>query len=187
MIAPANRLIDAFEIVVATQDWHPAEHASFVDNHAGRAPYDTIELAGLEQILWPVHCVQGTGGAEFAAPLQIDQADAIIRKGTNPSIDSYSGFFDNGRLRSTGLAGYLNERGVDALFICGLATDYCVKFTAIDAITAGFRTHLVSEACRGVELTPGDTRAAAKDMQNAGVQILATVDESLDLLQKTRI
>ena len=171
VIPVANRLAGSFDLVVATQDWHPPDHASFAANHPGRSPGEVIELDGLEQILWPVHCVQGTRGAELAPGLEMQHVGEVFRKGVDPRIDSYSGFFDNGHRRSTGLGDYLRERGVDEVHILGLATDYCVKFTALDARRLGFQTHLIEEGCRGVELHPGDVARALADMRGAGVEI----------------
>jgi len=171
VIPAANELIESADIVVATQDWHPRDHGSFAGNHEGSSPGDLVSLAGLEQRLWPDHCIQGTPGAEFASGLNTDAIEAIFRKGTSRDIDSYSGFFDNGHRKSTGLAGYLCEREVTGVTICGLATDYCVKFTALDSIAAGFETTLVPAACRGVDLTPGDVDRAIAAMEAAGVKI----------------
>ena len=133
-----NRMQPKFELVVAIQDWHPADHGSFAANHPGRSPGEQIELAGLPQILWPVHCVQGTPGAELHPGLDRSRIARVFRKGTDPSVDSYSGFFDNGRRSSTGLGEYLKDQGVTDVYICGLATDYCVKATAMDAANLGF-------------------------------------------------
>ena len=166
----ANRLIPHFDLVVATQDWHPADHKSFASQHPGRQIGEQIELDGLSQILWPDHCVEGTTGAEFVADL--DAINYVIRKGTDRAIDSYSGFFDNGHRKSTGLADYLNSQGVDRVFIMGLATDYCVKFTALDAVQLGFETNLIQDACRGVNLNPGDVEQAIADMRAAGVRVM---------------
>jgi nicotinamidase/pyrazinamidase len=170
VIPVANSLIERFETVVATQDWHPANHGSFAANHPGRQPGDRIELNGLPQILWPVHCVQGTHGAEFAQGLNTVRITRVFRKGTDPSIDSYSGLFDNGHRRSTGLDEFLHEREVISVYVLGLATDYCVKFTALDAGDAGFEVSLVEDGCRGVELHPGDVKAAIDQMQNHRVK-----------------
>jgi nicotinamidase/pyrazinamidase len=167
-----NRLQVGYDLVVATQDWHPANHGSFAANHAGRAVGEQIELAGLPQVLWPVHCVKNTPGAEFHPALNLDRVARVFRKGTDPAIDSYSGFFDNGHRAATGLAGYLRERGVDQVHVCGLATDYCVKFTALDAIGLGFRVALLEEAARGVELQPDDVRRAIEEMRDHGVKII---------------
>jgi nicotinamidase/pyrazinamidase len=164
-----NRLQPEFDLVLATQDWHPADHGSFAANHPGGRPGEQIELAGLSQILWPVHCVQNTPGAELHAGLDRSRIVRVFRKGMDPNVDSYSGFFDNGRRASTGLDDYLKGRGVSDVYVCGLATDYCVKFTALDAVGLGFKTHLVEDACRGVELREGDVRRAIQQMREQGV------------------
>ena len=137
VIAVANRLIPHFDVVVATQDWHPPGHGSFAANHAGKQPGETVALDGLPQVLWPVHCVQGTRGSEFAGSLQTSRIDQKFTKGANRNVDSYSGFFDNGHRQSTGLGDYLKANRVEAVYVCGLATDYCVKFTAVDAVASG--------------------------------------------------
>ncbi len=168
----ANRLAERFDLVVATQDWHPANHGSFATEHQGREPGDTIELGGLEQILWPVHCVQETPGAAFVEALDMSSVKKVFRKGTEQDIDSYSGFFDNGHRRATGLGGYLEEQSVTEVYLLGLATDYCVKFTALDARSLGFETHLIEDACRGVDLTPGDVDRAVEEMRATGVHVL---------------
>ena len=173
LIVPVvNRLQPRFEIVVATQDWHPANHGSFAANHPGRKAGDLIDLHGLQQILWPVHCVQGTAGARVAANLDQSRWDRVFVKGTDPAIDSYSGFFDNGHRRATGLGDYLKAKRVTDVYVAGLATDYCVKFTALDAVSLGFRTHLIEDACRGVNLQPGDVAKAVEEMKTAGVEII---------------
>ena len=164
-----NALQAGFDLIVATQDWHPADHASFAANHPGKQPYDTIDLHGLPQTLWPEHCVQGTPGAGFAPGLDRARWERVFRKGTDPEIDSYSGFFDNGHRRATGLGDYLRERGVEGVTVVGLATDYCVKFTALDARAEGLRVRLIVDACRGVEVRPGDTDGALDEMRAAGV------------------
>jgi nicotinamidase/pyrazinamidase len=167
-----NRLQQRFDLVVATQDWHPANHGSFAANHPGRQPGELIELAGLPQILWPVHCVQGTPGAELHPALDRSRIAEVICKGTDPDIDSYSGFFDNGRRAATGLEKYLRDRHVNVVYICGLATDYCVKATALDALSLGFKTHFIEDASRGVELRPGDIRRAIEEMRAKGVIVI---------------
>jgi len=172
VVPVANRLMPKFDLVVATQDWHPADHGSFASRHPGKRIGDVIDLNGLEQILWPDHCVQNTAGAELVAGLDARGIDEVIRKGTDPGIDSYSGFFDNGHRKATGLGDYLNGRGVDEVFVCGLATDYCVKFTALDAVELGLATRLVAEGCRGVDLNPGDVAKAIEEMEAAGVRIV---------------
>jgi nicotinamidase/pyrazinamidase len=176
VLALANRLQDRFECVVATQDWHPANHGSFAANHPGKQPGDMIELGGVLQVLWPAHCVQGTRGAELAAGLSTSRIARIFRKGTEALIDSYSGFFDNGHRRGTGLAEFCRERGVTDVYVMGLATDYCVKFTALDARVLGLRAFLVADACRGVNLAPGDVAAAVDEMQKAGVKVVTSAD-----------
>jgi nicotinamidase/pyrazinamidase len=171
VIAVANRLQAGFPLVVATQDWHPRDHGSFAANHAGRKPGDLIELNGEAQVLWPVHCVQNTTGAEFARELDRKRVARVFPKGTDPGIDSYSGFFDNGHRKTTGLGHYLRERGVTDVYVLGLATDYCVKFTALDAAALAFKTHLVVDGCRGVDLKPGDSTRAIEEMGAAGVYV----------------
>jgi nicotinamidase/pyrazinamidase len=162
--------------VIAIQDWHPANHGSFAVNHPGRKVFEQIDLNGLPQTLWPVHCVQGTSGAELAAALERDRIAKVFPKGTDPGIDSYSGFFDNGHRKATGLGNWLKAKGVAEVFVCGLATDYCVKFTALDAVGLGFRTHLVEDACRGVNLRPDDVKNAVEEMQRAGVGIVQSAE-----------
>ncbi|HPA19954.1 MAG TPA: bifunctional nicotinamidase/pyrazinamidase [Verrucomicrobiae bacterium] len=176
VIGPTNRLQPQFDLVVATQDWHPPGHESFVTQHPGHAVGDVIDLNGLPQVLWPVHCVQDTPGADFVRGLDRARWDAVFQKGTDPSVDSYSGFFDNGRRRATGLGEYFAGRGVTDVYILGLATDYCVKFTALDARGLGFRTHVIADACRGVDLEPGDVDAALVAMRGVGVMLVTEAD-----------
>jgi nicotinamidase/pyrazinamidase len=163
-----NRLMKQFELVIATQDWHPPDHGSFAANHPGRRPGEVIDLDGISQILWPVHCVQHTSGARFASGLETTRISQIIQKGIDPRIDSYSTFFDNARRRSTGLEHILRERGVDEVTLCGLATDYCVKYSALDAISLGFKVTVIEEACRGVNLQPDDSEQALALVRKAG-------------------
>ncbi|MCI0723446.1 MAG: bifunctional nicotinamidase/pyrazinamidase [Acidobacteria bacterium] len=172
VIPVANEYQTRFDLIVATQDWHPADHQSFAANHAGKQAGDLIDLNGLPQILWPVHCVQGTRGAEFAAALKTEQWAKVFQKGVDPEIDSYSGFFDNGHRKDTGLASYLRDCGVHSVHILGLATDYCVKFTALDAVSLGFRTHLILDGCRGVNLQPNDDQRAVDEMKANGVLVM---------------
>lgn len=171
VVAPANQLMDAADVVVATQDWHPANHGSFAANHPGRQPYELGELGGLPQVLWPTHCVAWTGAAQFHPGLNTRRITKVFPKGCDPGIDSYSGFFDNGRRAATGLGDWLREQGVDEVLICGLAMDYCVKATALDAADLGLRTILVEDACRGVGLKPDDIPQAVEEMRAAGVEI----------------
>lgn len=167
----ANRLMETVDLVVATQDWHPPDHGSFARNHPGTTPFTLAELGGLPQVLWPTHCVQWTGGAQFHPGLDTPRITRVFPKGTDPGIDSYSGFFDNGRRKATGLGDWLKAQGVDDVLICGLATDYCVKATAMDAAGLGFRTTVALAACRGVELRTGDIGAAVAAMRDAGVRV----------------
>jgi nicotinamidase/pyrazinamidase len=174
VVPVANRMIDRFDLVVATQDWHPANHGSFASQHNDRAVGDTIELHGLAQIMWPDHCVQDTPGAEFADRLRIDESVRIFPKGTDPKIDSYSGFFDNGRRNATGLGEALQAAGVKHVFVLGLATDYCVKFTALDGRKLGFQVTLIEDGCRGVNLSAGDVDRAIDEMKEAGIRIVSS-------------
>jgi nicotinamidase/pyrazinamidase len=168
----ANDIQKHFPLVVATQDWHPPNHGSFAVNHPGRKEYEEIELNGLRQTLWPVHCVQNTRGAELAPGLARDRIARVFQKGTDPGIDSYSAFYDNAHRRSTGLGEWLKHHGVAEVCLCGLATDYCVKFSALDALALGFRTSLIEDASRAVNLKPGDEVIAVAEMRRAGVKIL---------------
>ncbi|HEX7153493.1 MAG TPA: bifunctional nicotinamidase/pyrazinamidase [Thermoanaerobaculia bacterium] len=172
VVPVANRLQPHFDLVVATQDWHPADHGSFASNHPGCKPGDMTELGGLSQVLWPDHCVQGSHGAEFHRDLDMSRVAKVFRKGTDRTIDSYSGFYDNGHRKATGLGDYLREQQVTDVYIAGLATDYCVRWTALDAIQLGFRTHVVEDGCRGVELAPGDVAAAIDEVRRAGAGIV---------------
>jgi nicotinamidase/pyrazinamidase len=171
-----NALQPAFDLVVATQDWHPPDHVSFAINHPGKRVGDVIEVDGRRQILWPVHCVANTAGAALASELEMSRTASVFRKGTDRHIDSYSGLFDAEHLRETGLAEFLRQRGVNSVFVCGLATDYCVKHTAIDAQRAGFETHVILDASRGIEAAPGDIARAIDAMRHAGVQVLSSAD-----------
>ena len=163
-------MLSQFDLIVATQDWHPLDHGSFAANHVGRSPFEQVELDGLTQTLWPVHCVQNTGGALFAPTLDTRKIARVFPKGMNSRVDSYSGFFDNGRRAATGLAEWLRIQGVTELTVCGLATDYCVKFTVLDALREGFVVTLCTEACRGVNLTSGDVDRAIAEMTAAGAR-----------------
>ncbi|MEA2734930.1 MAG: nicotinamidase/pyrazinamidase [Humisphaera sp.] len=168
----ANRVQRAFDLIVASKDWHPRDHGSFAANHPGREVGDVIDLHGLPQILWPVHCVQETRGADFVPGLDTSRIDRVFLKGTDKEIDSYSAFFDNGHRKSTGMAEYLRERGVRDVYVCGLASDYCVKFTALDAQQLGFQVHLIEDASRGVNLKPNDSANALEEICRAGGQVI---------------
>ncbi|HWB61812.1 MAG TPA: bifunctional nicotinamidase/pyrazinamidase [Chthoniobacteraceae bacterium] len=176
VIPIANRLQEIFPLVVATQDWHPANHGSFAANHPGKNPFEQIDLNGLPQTLWPAHCVQGTPGAELALALDRTRIARVFPKGADPGVDSYSGFFDNGHRRDTGLGAWLKEKGVADVYVCGLATDYCVKFTALDAAALGFGTFLIEDASRGVNLQPADVKNAIEEMKRAGVRIVQSAE-----------
>jgi nicotinamidase/pyrazinamidase len=171
-IPVANRLMPKFSTIVATQDWHPPDHGSFAINHPGAKPYDLGELAGLPQVMWPAHCVQGTRGAELHDALDRNLITEVFRKGTDPAIDSYSGFFDNGHRKSTGLGDWLKARDIQDLVILGLATDYCVKFTTLDARELGFTVRVVVDGCRGVNINPDDSAKAIDEMRAAGASII---------------
>jgi nicotinamidase/pyrazinamidase len=179
VIPVANTLQTVFPLVVATQDWHPVNHGSFAANHPGKKVFEQIVLNGLPQTLWPVHCVQGSSGADLASGLGRERIARIFPKGMDVGIDSYSGLFDNDHRKSTGLGEWLKAKGVTEVFVCGLATDYCVKFTALDAAQYGFKTHFIEDASRGVNLQPNDVKDAIAEMNRAGV---ATV-QSADLLK----
>ena len=170
IISVANQIHPLFEIVVATQDWHPTNHKSFASNHEGKNVFEKTDLNGLEQVLWPDHCVQGSVGAEFSPHLNLDKVEAIFRKGTDPEIDSYSGFFDNGHRKTTALAEYLRGKQVHQVYILGLAGDYCVYYTAKDALELGFETCLVEDGIRSIN-TP-DFEKAKADIINLGGQVI---------------
>ncbi len=168
----ANQLMEAFDLVVATQDWHPADHGSFAANHPWRKPGQVIDLNGLEQILWPMHCVQGSYGAEIVKDLNGEKITKIFLKGTDSGIDSYSGFYDNGHRKSTGMGEYLKEKGVRQVYIMGLAADYCVKFTVLDALELDFETYLITDGTRGVNLNSGDVDKAIAEVQEKGAHLV---------------
>jgi nicotinamidase/pyrazinamidase len=164
-----NRLAARFDNVVFTQDWHPRGHASFASSHPGKKPFETIDLPYGKQVLWPDHCVQGTAGAAIHAGLDVMKAQLIVRKGFHRDIDSYSGFVEADRKTRTGLAGYLKERGFSSLFVCGLATDFCVAWTALDGRAAGFDVAVIEDACRAIDLE-GSLERAWREMAAAGVK-----------------
>jgi len=176
LIPIVNRLQKKFDFVVATQDWHPEDHGSFAANHTGKETGEFIELNGVRQVLWPVHCVQRSHGADFHADLHTDSWRKVFQKGTRPQVDSYSGFFDNNRQGDTGLGDYLRTHGITQVFIAGLAADYCVKFTVMDSLTLGFETYLVADATKGVNLLPGDTEIALQEMKNGGAILVKSTE-----------
>jgi len=171
VVAPINAMMGAFDTVVLTQDWHPDGHSSFASQHAGKAPLEMIEMPYGPQVLWPDHCVQGSAGAEFHPALATDPAHLVVRKGFRPQIDSYSAFFENDQTTPTGLEGYLRTRGVETLVLVGLATDFCVNFSALDAARLGFDVSVDLAACRGIDLD-GSMEAAKTGMVQAGVKLL---------------
>ena len=172
VIPIANRLLPHFSIIAATQDWHPRDHGGFAAQHPGKQPYDVIELNGLSQVLWPVHCVQDTRGAAFHDTLDASKITEVFRKGTDPTVDSYSGFFDNGKRKATGLGDWLTGRWIKQVYVLGLATDYCVKHTALDARSLGFDVWVIEDGCRAVDLKPGDGDRALAEMRGAGCAIV---------------
>ena len=169
VVVPINGLTKRFRHVLLTQDWHPADHVSFASMHEGRDPFEVVEADYGPQVLWPDHCVQGTAGAEFHAGLKVDSAELVIRKGYRRNIDSYSALFENDRATPTGLAGYLRDRGFKRLFMAGLATDYCVAYSALDGREQGFEVFVIEDACRGIDLE-GSVDAAWRRMTDAGVK-----------------
>ncbi|MBN2554172.1 MAG: bifunctional nicotinamidase/pyrazinamidase [Spirochaetales bacterium] len=175
-----NRLMRHFRRIAATQDWHPRDHVSFASNHPGSSPFETIHTKEGEQILWPDHCVQGTAGSEFHPDLDTLPFDLILRKGTDPKLDSYSAFFENDHETSTGLHFYLEGLKIDTVYVVGLALDVCVFYTVMDALKLGYRSVVVEDACRGIDTPPGSLSARLDDMRKAGARILqaAAVEES---------
>lgn len=171
-LSVARRLQPRFETVVATQDWHPSDHQSFAANHPGAAPGQTIDLDGIQQVLWPTHCVQGTHGAELHDAIDWGGLAAVFRKGTDVRLDSYSGFFDNGHRKATGLGDWLSKRSVRQLYVMGLATDYCVKATVLDALRLGFEVWVIEDGCRAVELQPDDGERALREMRGFGATVI---------------
>jgi nicotinamidase/pyrazinamidase len=170
LVGPINAAMAAAETVILTQDWHPADHSSFASRHAGRAPMETIDMPYGAQVLWPDHCVQGSEGAAFVTGLDTDRADLIVRKGFRRAIDSYSAFFENDRTTPTGLEGYLRTRGIDRLTLVGLALDFCVNYSAVDAARLGFAVEVRTNLCRAIDLSGSDA-AARSAMAEAGVRL----------------
>jgi nicotinamidase/pyrazinamidase len=171
-----NRIMDRFDLVVATQDWHPQNQVSFASNNPGKNIYDQINISGIAQTLWPDHCIQGTKGAEFHDDLDLSKFCLILRKGMNPLVDSYSAFIENDRNTETGLAGYLKALKVREIFICGLATDYCVYYSAMDSLRYGFRCNVIIDATRGVDLPEGSIGAVVSEMKDKGISVISSDD-----------
>ena len=171
IIPVVNKLQVQFELIIATQDWHPPDHGSFASNHAGKKPFQLTDLYGHEQVLWPDHCIQGSRGAEFHPELETHKIQAIFRKGMDPKIDSYSGFYDNGHQKQTGLTGYLKGLAIDHLFVCGLAADYCVYYSIRDALAEGFSCSLFVDATRAIEITRFDD--IKKELEDLGVELIS--------------
>ena len=176
VIPVINKLIESniFDFIIATQDWHPRNHKSFASNHKNKKVYDEIKLNGITQVLWPDHCIQRTKGAKFHNELNLGNNYFVFKKGKYPEIDSYSGFYDNDRKTSTGLKEFLRKHKIEEVYITGLATDYCVKFTAIDAAKEGFKTLVVKDAVRGVNITKNDSQLAFEEMKKNGCKILSS-------------
>jgi len=175
IIPAVNNLIDHFDVIIQTQDWHPAGHSSFASSHKGKDPFDTIEMDYGTQVLWPDHCVQGSKGAEFHNDLNTLKSQVIIRKGFRKAIDSYSTFFENDQETATGLTGYLKQRGITDLYAVGLATDFCVKWSILDGIDEGFTMHIVEDAVKGIDLN-GSLDEAWDEMKKKGVNITQSKD-----------
>ena len=175
IVVISNKIQEQFKIKIITQDWHPSTHKSFASNHEGKEPLSTVEMFYGQQVLWPNHCIQGTEGSKFHSKLITDSADLIIRKGFRPEIDSYSAFFENDQKTPTGLDGYLKSRGVNKIYLCGLALDFCVYFSAIDGAELGYNVNVVQDACRAIDLD-GSLEKSLNDMKSKGVKILSTSD-----------
>ena len=172
VISVANEMIRDFDIVIASQDWHPSNHGSFVSQHPDRKVGDTFLWNGASQVVWPDHCVQGTYGAAFPSELDVSKISQLVTKGEDPNVDSYSAFFDNAKMRATRLHVLLQSLEVDTIHMMGLATDYCVRATALDALELGYRVTLHTKGCRGVEIRPGDCVKAIEEMALKGVEVL---------------
>lgn len=186
VVPVANRLQEVFDRVIATKDWHPRRHGSFASSHPGHQVGGEVELAGLTQILWPDHCVQFTRGSEFAPGLDTSRIAKIFYKGVDPDVDSYSALYDNAHLRATGLGDYLRHLGVEDIYVLGLATDYCVKLTALDALEEGFRVRVVVDGCRAVDLAAGDGERALAEIRDAGGE-LVTSSEVLAVVESAAV
>lgn len=169
-----NQLMKQFPLVVACQDWHPKDHTSFAINHPGAKEGEAIELSGIRQVLWPAHCVQNSPGAQLVSDLDGSKIDHVIHKGTDKWIDSYSTFFDNAHRKKTSLADYLFEQDVDTIYLVGVATDYCIYFSALDALELGFKVHIIKDGCRGINLHQGDVEKAMKTLKEKGAHLISS-------------
>lgn len=176
VIPVINKLVQSkkFDEIIATQDWHPKDHKSFAANHKNKNVYDVIKLNGITQVLWPDHCVQRRKGSRFHNELNLGKKYKVFKKGTNPEIDSYSGFYDNDHKSSTGLGEYLKKKNISEVYITGLATDYCVKFTALDSVKEGFKTFVIKDAVRGVNINKNDSKIAFDEMKQNGIKIITS-------------
>ena len=176
VIPVINKLVNSkkFDFIIATQDWHPRNHKSFASNHKNKNVYDVIELNGIMQVLWPDHCIQRTKGARFHSELNLGKKYYVFKKGKNPNIDSYSGFYENDHKTSTGLAEFLKKNNIETVYITGLATDYCVKFTAIDSVREGFKTFVIKDAVKGVNINKDDSKKAFNEMKDKGCKIITS-------------
>ncbi len=163
---------DKFDFIIATQDWHPKDHKSFASNHKNKNVYDVVKLNGITQVLWPDHCIQSRKGSKFHKDLDLGKNFKVFKKGKNPEIDSYSGFYDNDHKSSTGLVEYLKKKDITKVYVTGLATDYCVKFTALDSVKEGFKTFVIKDAVRGVNIDKDDSKKAFKEMKENGIKII---------------
>ncbi len=173
VIPVINKVMPLFQTVVLTQDWHPAEHKSFASNHEDKKPYDVTTMPYGQQVLWPVHCVQNTKGAEIAETLAVKGTEFNVRKGTNPEVDSYSAFFEADGKSKTILADWLREQGITEVFLCGLATDFCVSWSALDAVKEGFKTFIIEDACRGIDVG-GSMKAAKQQWKDKGIETVSS-------------
>jgi nicotinamidase/pyrazinamidase len=176
VVPSINQIMRRFYKVIATQDWHPDNHVSFARNHSGTKAYDVIDVGGIRQVLWPVHCVAGTKGAEFHPELNMNSFHLIVRKGTNPNIDSYSAFAENDKKTITGLEGFLKGLDIKQVYVCGLATDYCVLYSAMDARISGFETFIIVDACRGIDEPKGNLEKALNIIKDKGIKIINSTE-----------
>lgn len=176
VIPVINQIQPGFDTIIATQDWHPPDHVSFAANHSGKNVHDVIDINGVSQVLWPPHCVSGTSGAAFHPGLETKHFKLILHKGMNPNLDSYSVFLENDKKRPTGLDGYLRSLEITRVFLCGLATDYCVLYSAMDAVSFGFETSIVINACQGVDFPEHSIEKAIRLMKSSGVKIISSAE-----------